>query len=234
MEERFKLIIDSLMEHNSNDSLDMANTIFPEGYKFESIETLGYIFLHPLKSLIRGLFMQKSNIVYMNDNLAFLIDNYEFVEHHFGYWIKKIEGSSCHADKSGYLMAKLIKHFLKGEEIIHDYSGKYTYYLPKTIFAKHSEIIDFFGSVSSLFYGNPTKYLSICKLFIDEKYMEIESLKYCHRFVEDVKSGNMEGWRIPKGMDLDAECRKKIETIRGLISNDTGNKLPENITSLYK
>jgi hypothetical protein len=94
-----------------------------------------------------------------NDNVVFLLNNTMFIEQTFQYWIKKIEGMSCCADKSRTILRRLYNYFLTGEKIVFDLSEEYTFHYPKKVFNTHKQIINVFDSLHALHYGNPMLYL---------------------------------------------------------------------------
>jgi len=112
--------------------------------------------LYPFETLVSGLInVEISN----NDDVEFIYKHSQFVERHFQRFIENLEGSACCADKSGIIIRRLVKWFLKNEKIEFDYAQEYTYHLPKKIFKTHDEIIQFYQGVKSLYYGNPIKYM---------------------------------------------------------------------------
>lgn len=102
------------------------------------------------------------------DKIEFLLLNSDFVESHFRRYIEEIEGTACCADKSRTIVASLAKYFTKGKEIEFDYSGEYTYHLPKLVFTHHSEIVDFFDGLHSFYYGNPERYFEVSKDLVEK------------------------------------------------------------------
>jgi hypothetical protein len=106
--------------------------------------------------------------------VVFIFSNYNFIEHHFVYWIKEVEGWQCSADKSRTIVKRLLAFYKEGTKIEFDYSGEYTFHLPKIIFTTHDSIIEFYKGLKDLKYGNPTNYLAALKSLIDKKNTEIK------------------------------------------------------------
>lgn len=123
---------------------------FPEEYWFDNI----YPFYNYVEWEIKSKYGN-------SDDLVFLYQHQDYVDHHLWYFIKKIEWDSCYADKTGTIIKRLAKYFISWEIIEFDYSWEYTYHLPTKVFTKHDEIIDFYRAVQNLYFWHPEKYLEI-------------------------------------------------------------------------
>lgn len=168
MGNEFKNIFDAILENSDKEDLELANTIFPNGFNYKSISDLEYRIKYPVNSLLKGILIQKFGKI--NLESEFLIKNSDFVENAYQFWIEKIEGSACSYDKSGYIINSIIRYYTENKEIKHDYSDEKEYWLPKKIFTTHDEIIDYFYSLISLFHGNYEKYLILIQTFINKIY----------------------------------------------------------------
>lgn len=94
-----------------------------------------------------------------NSDVGFILINSQFIESHFRHLISDVEGHTCCADKSRVIMNRLLDFYRDGTKIEFDYTQKYTYHLPKTIFKTHEDIVSFYEGLRSLYYGNPEAYL---------------------------------------------------------------------------
>lgn len=128
-------------------------------------EDFWFLLAYPMQNLLDGAVAS----VTKNQYAAFLFKHYDFVESHLSKLFETKEGSPCSADKSRAVICGLAQHFLSGKEIEFNYSGEYTYHLPKLILTTHAEIIAFFEALVSLHHGNPKKYLTQIQLILEAK-----------------------------------------------------------------
>lgn len=116
--------------------------------------------IYPYEQFVSGLI--KSEIS-KNKEVVFILENSQFIEHHFRYWVEKIEGMACCADKTRTILRRLIEFYKNGTMIEFDYTAEYTFHLPRVIFKTHESIVVFYKGIKSLKYGNPTRYLNALK-----------------------------------------------------------------------
>lgn len=160
--DKIKEVLNFMFNTIDKNQIELYNKLIDEKC-FDNIENVEDFYLgliYPHEQFITGLI--KSEISKNND-VIFIFNNYKTIEHHFRYWIEKIEGCACCADKSKTIINRLLKFLIDGTEIVFDYNGEYTFHLPKIIFKNHKSIFDFYEGVKSLHYGNPTKYLNSIK-----------------------------------------------------------------------
>ena len=113
--------------------------------------------LYPFGQMIDGLLEDVTH----SPEARFLLKNSRFVESHFQRLIEEREGATCSADKSRTIMRVLLRFYMTGEEIQFSYDQKFTYHLPKTVFTTHDDIVGYFMSLYSLYYGQPAAYIGI-------------------------------------------------------------------------
>lgn len=92
--------------------------------------------------------------------LKFLIQKHEKIENHFNKIIVKQEGSPCCYDKSGTIMTKIFNYLDTGQEIVFDYSQKYTFHYPKAVFENGDNILEFFEALYFLENGQGDRYVN--------------------------------------------------------------------------
>jgi hypothetical protein len=131
--------------------------------KIEDVQDFYLGLIYPHEQFISGLI--KSEIS-KNKDVVFILENSQFIEHNFRYWVEKIEGMACCADKTRTILKRLVEFYKNGTKIEFDYSDEYTFHLPKVIFKTHESIIEFYEGVKSLNFGNPTRYLNALKSLI--------------------------------------------------------------------
>lgn len=131
-------------------------TDIPDNIDLSDPEMLNLFLIAPLRDFIRNLIKDK---VSCNNDVIDLYYDYDYYEEHFKEMVSTVEGGACCADKSGYLMSKLLRFFLHDEEIKHNYEQEYTYQIPEKIFRTHTEIVEFFLAVRRLRFGNNELYL---------------------------------------------------------------------------
>jgi hypothetical protein len=96
-----------------------------------------------------------------NTRARALFEHAEFFSRHFRFIIERFEGSSCCADKTATVMAKLAHHLIDGTPITFNYKQEYTYHLPTTVFTKEAEIVEFFQATHHLMHGQPLEYIRV-------------------------------------------------------------------------
>jgi hypothetical protein len=129
--------------------------------KIEDVQDFYLGLIYPHEQFISGLI--KSEIS-KNKDVVFILENSQFIEHNFRYWVEKIEGMACCADKTRTILRRLVEFYKNGTKIEFDYTAEYTFHLPKVIFKTHESIVEFYEGVKSLNFGNPTRYLNALKL----------------------------------------------------------------------
>ena len=126
-----------------------------EYIKKENIDNFSYLFMLEIDEFIESIIEQGTK----NENAQFLLKNIFFVEQHIEFMIKEHEGNPCCADKTSFILSRLLHFFLTETEINLNYNQEYTFHLPKKVLYNHELIMDFYQGLKSLFYGNPKKYL---------------------------------------------------------------------------
>lgn len=134
---------------------------------FQDHEDFFYSVLYPFDKFVNGFIKTE---ICNNRDVVFLIKNQNFIKHNFSKIIIKKEGTACSSDKSRTIMKRLINYYKTGENIEFDYNQEYTYHLPKKVFTKHEDIVRFYESLKSLYYGSFENYLNVLKeIIIDEE-----------------------------------------------------------------
>jgi len=128
--------------------------------KITDVEEFFYALVYPHKNFLKGLIDYE---ISKNDSVKFIYLNNNFVENNFVKIIQDVEGSACSSDKSRTIVKRLCNWFINGERIEWDYSGEYTFHLPKKVFTTHDEIIEFYKGLENLYYGNYKSYLEALK-----------------------------------------------------------------------
>jgi len=118
-------------------------------------EDFHFHLIYPLSQAIDGLLASEL----VSEEARFLVKHSRFVDSHFERLIRQFEGNACCADKSRTILRRLLTFYTTGLPIVFDYTQKFTFHLPKHIFAFHEDIVMFFEGLHSLYYGNPDKYL---------------------------------------------------------------------------
>lgn len=142
---------DQLKYLNKEDISSMKDFMFTYNYQFDNFS----------ENLI-------SSHLCSNDDFCFILKNMHFIENHFKSIIVNKEGMACSADKSSFIISSLLKHFMKGTDIVVNYQQEYTYHLPKKVFTNHSDIIDFYKAIQFLYYGKSERFLVQLKKILSE------------------------------------------------------------------
>ena len=162
---RIKEVLNFMFDSIENNQIELYGKLIDEKC-FEKIEDVQDFYLgliYPHEQFISGLI--KSEISKNND-VVFILENSQFIEHNFRYWVEKKEGMACSADKTRTILRRLVNFYKNGTKIEFDYTAEYTFHLPKVIFKTHESIVEFYEGVKSLHYGNPTLYLNALKSLI--------------------------------------------------------------------
>lgn len=121
---------------------------------------VGYQFNKVLGALVRSVLKPSSPEEKARMELAeFLFLRAREIEVHYKRIIVKFEGGECSSDKSRTIMRSLAVFFITGKPIKFNYSGEYTYQIPKRVFTTHDGIIEFFYGLREFHYGYPDRYL---------------------------------------------------------------------------
>ncbi len=156
--EKVKEVLNGMLDIIEQKQIDLYNKLIDEKCfdETKNIEEFYFSLIYPHQEFISGLI--KSEIS-QNEDVIYIIKKFMDIKRHFEYWLHRIEGYTCCADKSSTIMEHLLKFYKEGTQIKFDYKQKYTFHLPKIIFKTHKSIINFYEAVKSLNCGNPTKYL---------------------------------------------------------------------------
>jgi hypothetical protein len=101
--------------------------------------------------------------------IKFLYTNYDFLEHQVRELFTKLEGSSCCADKSRYILSIYKKYLLTGEIPEDDFTER-KYSVPRH--GNHQDWLDLVKGAVELYYGEPKDYVETCnKIIKSEKRM---------------------------------------------------------------
>ncbi len=165
LEEGFKNVISSMLSGQEKQRASLYEKIllesdFRKHFKldedgFDASEFHLYI-QYPFEQFLQALLANQLKI--NSQSINFVLDS-NFYKNHFESLIRKFEGSSCCADKSSTIIRAIYKYLTKGEKIEFNFSGEYTFHLPKTIFKTHDSIMEFYEALESLYYGDSEKYL---------------------------------------------------------------------------
>lgn len=158
-EEAIKSLLMSMASSIGHDNVELYKKL-SEGVDFKAVtcpEEFRYAFLYPHERYIDGLINSQ---ITNNHDAVFILEQSEFIERYFQNWIRKVEGAACCADKSRTIMRRLFNFYKEGIAIQFDYDAEYTFHLPKRIFRTHGEIVEFYETIRSLWYGNAEKYIA--------------------------------------------------------------------------
>jgi hypothetical protein len=111
--------------------------------------------------------------------IKFLYTNYDFLEHQVRGLFQKLEGSSCCADKSRYILKIYKQYLLDGTIPADDFTERH-YWIPRH--GNHQDWLDLVKGAVELFYGDPQNYVETCnKIIKSEKrtYKAIDYKWYC-------------------------------------------------------
>ena len=168
-EKGIKYALESMYDSIEKDQVELYKKII-EGSKIkidpDDPETFYFSLIYGFDNFLRGLIKHE---ISKNNEVLFILKNYMYVNNHFEKMIISKEGTACCADKSRTIIRRLLKWYKSGEKIEFDYTGEYTFHLPKVIFKTHDEIIIFYEGIQHLYYGHPVKYLEALKQITDIK-----------------------------------------------------------------
>jgi len=151
----------SLSESNDQEFLKLHESLqIPE---FNSPDSFYYNILYPWNQFAESILRRElSN----NHELRFIFMHSTYLENHFEKLFERYEGVASCADKARTVIARLARFYHLGTPIEFDMNAKYTYHFPKRILTTQAEIIEFYQALSSLYYGNPVKYLTAIQSLI--------------------------------------------------------------------
>jgi len=166
--ERIKEVLNLMCDSIDQAEIDLYNKLI-DGKCFDKIGDINEFYLgliRPHEQFISGLIRSELS---QNRDVVFILQNSQFIENNYRYWIERIEGTACCADKSRTILRNLLDFYKLDKRIDFDYTQEYTFHLPKVIFKTHESIIEFYEGVKRLKYGNPTKYLISLQFLISLK-----------------------------------------------------------------
>ena len=160
--EKIKEVLNFMADSIEKSYIDFYKKLIDEKCfnKIEDVEDFYLGLIYPHEQFITGLIKTE---ISKNNDVLFILKHSRIIERNFRYWIAKIEGSACCADKTRTIMRRLVEFYKNDTKIEFDYSAEYTFHLPKVIFKTHESIIEFYEGVKSLNYGNPALYLNALK-----------------------------------------------------------------------
>jgi hypothetical protein len=164
-EEGLKQVLTSLFDSMQSEEVALAKAVLatdgvtPERLAgIKNVEEFFYTLVYPYQKFLGG-FVQEH---FKGDREAqWLFMHHRYVQRHYEVLIVKHEGAACSVDKSRTIIHELAMWKLgRKERIEWDYSGEYTYHLPKVVFTTHESITEFYDTILALYHGNSEKYLN--------------------------------------------------------------------------
>lgn len=122
------------------------------------------LFYYPISECIEAILSQKITDKKNASVVAFIYENFNFVENNLLSFITQKEGTACSADKSGWLVNRLVKFYSKGEKLDMTIDDKCFW---KPHFWKHEQWVALFEALVDLYYGDFKKYM----LFLKENWV---------------------------------------------------------------
>jgi DNA-binding phage protein len=113
--------------------------------------------LRPTRTAIDALLRQA---LPGNHRAQFLFRQLDYVKALFRDEITRVEGTSCCADKTGFVVRRLAKALVSGEPVNLTSRSEYTFMIPDTVFTDHESINKFFDAIYFLHCGRPEKFLA--------------------------------------------------------------------------
>ena len=158
MDEKINKVLSALSDEIGRENVELYRKLTDkiDLSKIKTADDFYYAFHYPHKQFLEGLIQEE---ISSSANVAFLIMHHDFLEKHFGFWIKKIEGACCYADKTSTILYALLCFFKEDKKIEFNYGQDYTYNLPKKIFKNQEDILNFYTGLMKLLHGNPNLYL---------------------------------------------------------------------------
>ncbi|MEH0153754.1 hypothetical protein V6R21_06370 [Limibacter armeniacum] len=159
-----KNAIDILSHRIEQKNLELYQKIISEGIEIpsaiESPDDFSLAVLHPWNKFISALITTQ---IGDNEDVKFILKNFQFLEQNFEFYIEKIEGLACSVDKSRMILRAIYNFYKTGKKIEFNYDQEYTFHLPKVVFTNHESIIEFYQGLKGLRYGNNIQYLETVK-----------------------------------------------------------------------
>lgn len=107
--------------------------------------------------------------------IKFLYLNYDFLEHQVRHLFEKIEGSSCCADKSRYILKIYKDYLLKGWIPEDDFTERH-YWIPRH--GIHQDWIDLVKGAFNLYYAEPMAFYEASKKIIESEKRTYKAMQY--------------------------------------------------------
>lgn len=154
----FVQIFESLADSIDQENLELYKKIIGDNpIPIRDNEDFYFKMIYPYENFLEGFIQSRySN----NHDLKFLLINQRFIQANYEKLIQKFEGSACCADKSRTIITYLVQYFIDPEKnpIVFNWNQEYTFHYCKVTFTNQEQILDFFKSLKTLYYGNPDPY----------------------------------------------------------------------------
>jgi hypothetical protein len=154
-----KSVLDGIVKSVGEKQVKLYKSLIDQSYinKVEDINDFYFALIYPFETFLSGLIKTE---ISQNEDIEFILKHSRFIENNFEKIIHNIEGMTCCADKTRFIMRGLFGFYKTKELIIINYDQEYTYHLPKKVFTDHNSIINFYEGLKHLYYGNPERYLT--------------------------------------------------------------------------
>jgi hypothetical protein len=163
-------IFDSILASAEKENKELYGAVMKNiKTKIDNPEDFDLFFFYPLRSIVEGSVhsaIKETKKEYDNkemnrriDRASFILTNHTYLEMNFRTIIRKIEGTSCEADKTRYLLNRIFRYYAFDEEINVIKTEK-SYWIPNFWNNnKGQEWLDLFEALIMFYYGNSEKYL---------------------------------------------------------------------------
>lgn len=158
-------VFESLVERMGSEEVALAKVVLsaseitPERLSgIKDVEDFFFTLVYPYQEFLKGFVT-----IHFKGGLEaqWLFTHHSYIQKHYENFIAAYEGNACSVDKSRTIINELAMWKLgRKERIEWDYTGEYTYHLPKTVFTTHESITEFYEALVNLYHGNPDRYLN--------------------------------------------------------------------------
>lgn len=124
--------------------------------EFDSPKDFYFSIKYPIGKFINGTLDNKFGD---NKEIKWIYSHYDFVESHLTKLFSKFEGRDFSVDKSTTIINSLVEFYKTNKVIKLNYEQEYTFDFPDKILKTHNNIINYYQSLKSLYYGNFEEYI---------------------------------------------------------------------------
>lgn len=173
--EALNLVFERLLEGGAAEALAVAQQLPPSRQLDAALTAAKELnpshfdtwWSYPLQTLTRGVLARAG--ISSRSKTAEILEGAAFYRAHLRWVFETLEGGACCADKAGWALRALARHYHEGAPI-RVTGAENAFWEPKKALNSEEALVEFFEALYALRYGRPEKYLkAMHRLLADSK-----------------------------------------------------------------